>query len=123
MQRHEKLSGYGVLLWVWIFTAALAFSDRLAAATGPEIEGHVKDVFGRPVQDVNVSIENSRFQARTDAGGHYHIPYVPGQFTLVISKRGYTTHRIPLSLSGAARFPMQDVVVYPIPQVEGIYYR
>jgi protocatechuate 3,4-dioxygenase beta subunit len=45
-----------------------------------DIEGHVTDTAGNPIQGVLVTVFNSSLQATTDANGHYFISCVPPGF-------------------------------------------
>ena len=44
-------------------------------------EGEVRDNFGKPVNGVMVSIENSNFKSFTDPNGNYKLDYVPGELS------------------------------------------
>ena len=65
----------------------------------PVIEGEVKDCLDKPIENVRVSIKNTRLQTITDKKGKYSIEYIPGTFTVLYSKTDYTRHEMRLSLT------------------------
>ena len=93
-----------------------------ACSSKPEIEGTVKDYFGSPVEGVQVSIENSAFTAITDADGKYQIEYMPGTFTVVFTKDGYSTRKMKLNLATKDKFPAEDTVLIKLPDGHGVYF-
>ena len=86
-----------------------------------EIKGTVKDYFGQPVENANVSIAGSAFKTVTDKNGHYQLEYVPGSFTVVFSKDGYSTYEMPLNLTEKTKFPAEEVTLIRLPDKPGVY--
>lgn len=86
------------------------------------VKGVVKDPFGKGIQGVSVKIVNSTISSLTDANGCYFIEYVPGMFTIKFSKQGYTMHTLDLALQKKALFPAETMIMYPIPDEQGVYY-
>ncbi|HEY0140501.1 MAG TPA: carboxypeptidase-like regulatory domain-containing protein [Thermoanaerobaculia bacterium] len=76
-----------------------------------EITGAVHDAQGKPVSDARVSIPNSAYQAQTNEGGRYTIPFAPGTFEVRVEKAGYVTQSLQLSLTTAAPFQAETVVI------------
>ena len=94
----------------------------LSCGKKTDINGKVVDPIGNGMQGVSVMIENSSFKSVTDENGNYSIDYAPGSFKLIYSKSGYTTHELELNLSTKVNYPADSVVMYPIPENEGIYF-
>lgn len=86
------------------------------------IEGTVQDVFGNPLKDVTIKIENSTFTSVTDNSGHYSLDYAPGSIKLIFSKDGYTTMNLDLNIQQKAHYPAELMVLYPIPEESGMFY-
>ena len=93
----------------------------LAARGNGAINGFVKDHFGEPIKDVQVKIKHSRFTSKTNGKGKYVIKYIPGTFTVIYSKEGYSKHEITLSLSTKDEFPIEDVSLIKLPENPGVY--
>ena len=86
------------------------------------IVGIVNDIFGNPISDVSVGVENSAFSSMTDDSGNYSLDYAPGVFDVVFSKSGYTVSSLSLNIQQESRFPAEAVILYPIPAGEGVFY-
>jgi hypothetical protein len=87
-----------------------------------EIQGTVTDPFGNGIEGVTVSIERSDLHSSTGKNGHYSIPAILGTFTVKYSKPGYATQKITLISRRNTPFPLQTVIIYPIPKEPGLYY-
>lgn len=93
--------GSRVILWVTLafclsLTSGCLFFPRRGdpAGGGPEgrgsVAGVVRDVAGKPVAGVSVTLFNSSAVAVTDAGGRYSFPAVPAGWQAVfVRKEGY----------------------------------
>ena len=108
---------FGVILFL-----LLSSLFSIAWKNAEHIDGEVRDVFGKPLADVTVKVEKSRFEAMTDSSGNFSLDYAPGKFSLVFFKKGYTTRKLSLDISQKVYFPVETMVLYPIPQQEGVFY-
>lgn len=105
------------------FTLLLVITTFTFSGCGKKgINGHIIDSAGIGLKGVSVDIEKSSFTTVTDDGGNYLIDYVPGNFTIVFSKNGYTTHKVELNISSKTLFPAESIMMYPIPEEEGLYF-
>ena len=91
-------------------------------ACSKNIEGKVTDVFGNGVAGVAIKIDKSNYTTTTDNTGKYSLEYAPGSFSVKYAKSGYTTMRVDLNLQQKTKFPAEEVVMYPIPKEQGVYY-
>ncbi|MFI3185105.1 MAG: carboxypeptidase regulatory-like domain-containing protein [Methylococcaceae bacterium] len=98
-----------------------AVSILFAGCDSKKIEGQVNDPFGKPLAGANIQVELTQFAATSEADGRFILDYAPGQFTVKISKTGYTTQNIPLSIQQKTKLPLQPAVLYPIPETEGMF--
>ena len=87
----------------------------------PSIEGEIRDMFGDPLADVVVEIENSQFSAVTNKDGRYSVSYAPGTISLKAKKAGHSTKKIVLTLSDKSKFPAAPITLYQIPPVKGFF--
>lgn len=100
----------------------LIFASYISGCTdSARIEGKIVDPFQDPIQAVSITIENSAFSATSDGSGRFNIDYAPGKLALQASKPGHTTEQINLELSQKVKYPLNDTILYPIPQQAGIY--
>jgi hypothetical protein len=87
------------------------------------LHGTVRDYFGNPIEEVEVTVEhNNTFAALTDRNGEYSVHYGPGTFTVSYSKPGYTRQEVALCLPSEERFPMEDIIVCRVPKEKGVYW-
>jgi hypothetical protein len=101
---------------------AIELCVALAGCTKPVIQGRVIDVFKKPLGGVEVSIPKMAFTATTDSDGKYTISFAPGQFDVHLQKKGYTSATVPLNIAQAAAVPAAEVMLYPNPDKQAIYY-
>jgi hypothetical protein len=95
----------------------------LCVACGkPSLSGLVVDPFGVGLANATVGIENTNLSASTDDRGAYKIDYLPGAFRLQVKKPGYTSSAVAYNLSQPADVPAANIVLYPIPKSQGIFY-
>jgi ankyrin repeat protein len=85
------------------------------------ITGTVKDIAGQPLQGVAVKIKGSQIETLSDKNGNYRINYVPGNFTLIFAKKGYTSFELPLILLAKEKYPAEEVVLCKLPKEVGFY--
>jgi Carboxypeptidase regulatory-like domain len=88
---------------------AAVIAITLAACSKPVVSGRVMDAFGKPLEDVVVSIEGTSFATTTDHSGGYDIAFVPGQFKVHLKKDGYTSVTNSLNVAQATKVPAADV--------------
>jgi hypothetical protein len=93
----------------------------LIACERKQIQGSVRDPFGKAIDGVTVKIEKSSFETITDREGHYSLDYAPGTFILKFSKPSYTTQQLELTISQMTSFLAETVEMYPIPSSQGIF--
>jgi hypothetical protein len=86
------------------------------------MHGTVLDPFGDGVQGVVVDIVGTKFSATTDSDGNYSLDYAPGEFIVEFRKEGYTSASKTFKVSEKGPVPVEDVVLYPVPDEPGIYY-
>lgn len=86
------------------------------------IEGVVHDPFGKGIEGVSMQIPKTTFTASTDKNGKYSLNYIPGAFSVKYMKPGYTTRVMDLTIQTKSRFPVETIIMYPIPKDQGIYY-
>ena len=103
-------------------TLAAVIAIAWAACSKPVVSGRVLDAFGKPLQDVAVSVEGTSFATATDSNGGYDIEFVPGQFKVHLKKDGYTSVTNSLNVAQSTKVPAADVILYPRPAKPGIYY-
>lgn len=98
------------------FTSLMAFS----CLKSNRIEGKVVDFFGQPINDVEITIENSNFKSLSDKNGLYEIDYAPGDVKLVYLKNGYSENELHLNISEKSFFPAKDIKLIQMPIHKGI---
>jgi hypothetical protein len=117
----NKLGGHmrtrGTVLFVIVLSLAVSACGKPA-----RIVGTVQDIFGVPLRSAIIKIEKSTFTANSDESGMYSIDYAPGSIRLAISRPGYTTSSIDLSIQQKVYYPVEPIVLYPIPTQPGFYY-
>ena len=94
------------------------------SSCGPRarIEGEVRDAFGKPLGDVDVSIPNTAFKSATGSNGKYMLPFAPGKFSLTFAKLGYSEYSIIHEVSVETAVPLAVVTLYKKPQENGIWF-
>lgn len=97
------------------------FACLLGACGRKHVQGIVKDPFGNTIDSVSVQVVKSTFTALTNKNGEYSVDYVPGTFVMRFSKQGYTTQNMELTIQQKMRFPADTVIMYPIPESQGIF--
>lgn len=60
------------------------------------VSGSVTDADGKPIVGVRVFVEGTSAHVETDASGHYALPGVPAQGTLIYKMPGYRLGAIPI---------------------------
>jgi Carboxypeptidase regulatory-like domain len=102
---------------VRLLLSALLVSVVLLAgcSSKPSITGKVLDNFGSPLADARVTIKNSAFSTTTGSDGSYSIDFMPGSFTISITKPGYTEADTPLNIASTGIYPMSEVSLIKIP--------
>lgn len=87
-----------------------------------ELVGKVVDAFHQPLPEVTVTIAGSSFSSTTDSDGTYSIPYVPGNFSVIYSRSGYTLFQRDLSIATKETYPLDDSVLVRLPSKPGIAF-
>ena len=80
-----------------------------------QLTGMVKDAFGTPIADVEVSIPTTSFKTLTSQDGKYHLQFAPGSFSVYFAKHGFSSKSVSQSVSVETSVPLQDVVLYERP--------
>lgn len=111
-----KYLAYALILGLIFAISANAIYSKAS------INGVVEDYFGNPIEGVIVKIKNSRLEAITNKEGKYEVPYIPGSFTVMYSKDGYSKHEMNLNLSSKDEFPAEDVTLCKVPESLGVYF-
>jgi hypothetical protein len=104
-----------------IGTAATAV--LLLASCGPKarVVGEVRDGFGTPLRDVEVSIPTTAFKDRTGSNGKYAIPFAPGKFSLGFARSGYSSYSVNQEVSVETTVPLATITLYKHPPEKGIW--
>lgn len=100
----------------------LGVSFLVLACGNRGMHGTVLDPFGDGVEGVVVDIVGTKFSATTGRDGHYSLDYAPGEFTVEFRREGYTSTSKTFTVSQKGPLPVEDVVLYPVPDEPGIYY-
>jgi len=112
-----------IFLWISVFTSIILYSASCSALFGKAlINGCVKDYWGTPIQNVKVKVKNSKYKSFSDKKGRYSVEYVPGTFTVLYSKEGYSSYEMQLSLSSKEKFEAEDVKLIKLPEKQGVYF-
>ena len=85
------------------------------------LTGTVRDIFGRPLTEVEVHIQGTQFRATTGADGSYACEYVPGKIKASYEKTAYFGVERQWELAAAAKFPAELVMLTPEPPKAGFY--
>ncbi len=86
------------------------------------IEGTVIDEFGQPLTGVSVKVIGTQFEDQTDNSGQYSVGYVPGEFTVHISKSGYSDTTFSVNIATESLLPIQTYPIYKMPEEKGIFF-
>lgn len=107
-----------------LYTFCYAFCTILLTSCGQSdhITGTVKDVFGDPIEGVQVSVENTGFGAKTAANGTYDLDYAPGKIVVGYSKEGFEPASLAVEIHQKVKFPAKEITLYPLPQTKGIFW-
>lgn len=105
-----------------IFFLLIALFFLSTGCSKKNVEGVVKDPFGKGVEGVMVQVLKSQFKTMTNGSGKYSVDFAPGSFTIQFSKPGYTTLQIDLTIQEKSHFPAETITLYPIPKEQGIFY-
>ncbi len=86
---------YGILSGLFFVFAALGSAN----AQNAQIKGQVTNTNQKPIPDINISLQNTRFGDASNIDGYYTISNIPaGDYTLVVSGVGYTNQRKSISI-------------------------
>lgn len=107
---------------LFIYLFILSSMTILLSSCGSKLEGNVVDIFGTPVSDAEIQIENTDYKAKTDKNGHFEMKFKPGEFSIKYSKKEYTSHIIKLNRPDDKSFKTDTVMIYPNPKEKGIYF-
>ena len=83
------------------FLSLLVILTALGSANAQDatIQGQVTNAKQKPVPNINVSLQDTRYGSATDNQGQYSITNIPaGDYTLVVSGVGYTNQRKSISI-------------------------
>ncbi|KAL9652296.1 hypothetical protein ABK040_011954 [Willaertia magna] len=84
------LDGY----WNDNLNALLSYMENIKYA----IVGNVTDELGNPISNANVTIIGNDKVIFTTEGGVFHRLVIPGTYTVVVSKEGYTSDRLQVTM-------------------------
>jgi len=120
-QKKSKIKNktYRYLL-VFIYTSFACIS--MTGCERNNIHGTVSDVFENSVEGVIIKTQNDNITAITNKDGEYSLKCKPGTYTLLFSKKGYTSHMSELSIQNEPLYQVDPVTIYPIPEDNGMYY-
>lgn len=104
----------------WLFIIIISYTLS-SCATHYKMQGVVKDIFGNPISQVKIWINNTNFQTISNEKGEYSIDYVPGKFDLHFKKAGYTSEILNFELHAKDHIPVSPVKLHPIPLEKGLY--
>ncbi len=83
-----------ILIFIFLFSVAIDFTNAQRYHTDANIVGHVVSG-GEHIPFVNISVKGTTIGSLTDRTGHFHLVDVPlGQITVVASFVGYKTQEI-----------------------------
>lgn len=99
-----------ILLFRFFFAVLIL---TLAGCGKPVLYGKVTDPAGQPVSGAFVSVENTGFVAMTAEDGGYELDYPAGELKLIVSKSGYNTMEMSLSIPRKRRYPVPEVQLQP----------
>jgi hypothetical protein len=85
----------------------------ILASCGPKarVVGEVRDGFGKPLRDVDVSIPTTAFKDRTGSDGKYAIPFAPGKFSLGFARSGYSSYSVNQEVSVETTVPLAMITL------------
>ncbi|MGO9129968.1 MAG: carboxypeptidase-like regulatory domain-containing protein [Polyangia bacterium] len=95
----------------------------LLASCGPKarVVGEVRDGFGKPLPDVEVSIPTTAYKDRTGSNGKYAIPFAPGKFSLTFARAAYSNYSVNQEVSVETTVPLAAITLYKHPPEKGIW--
>lgn len=95
-----------------------------ATSCGPKarVIGEVKDNFGHPIANVEVSIPSTALKTRTDASGKYNLHCVAGKFSVAFAKDGYLGVSVSQDVAVETTIPLQAVTLYRLPATPGLWF-
>jgi hypothetical protein len=99
-----------------------AFALLAGCRAKPLLEGEVLDGFSKPLKDVSVVVESTRFKAVTDFAGRYQVAYFPGKVNLRYFKDGYTAHTLNFEIATENSVPVERIVLHRIPSTQGVWF-
>lgn len=103
--------GFGLLMLTYV---------SCGQASRAELEGTVVGLNGRPLQ-ATLKIDGLAEQTLADAGGHFVLPYVPGQFVLVAESKDHLPLHKTWILSERQRVQLEPLVLTPRPPGPGLW--
>uniref|UniRef100_B3EJW8 Uncharacterized protein n=1 Tax=Chlorobium phaeobacteroides (strain BS1) TaxID=331678 RepID=B3EJW8_CHLPB len=87
-----------------------------------KIEGVIVDPFGKGVENAEVEILGSTFKSKANSKGEFGVDYVPGEIIVRFTKKGFTSHQVSLNIRQKYSYPLDTLVMYPMPKDRRLYY-
>ena len=97
------------------------FSSVLFISCSKQIEGKVLDNFGKPIEDVEVSISNTQYKTTSNKSGEYAIDYAAGEVIINFQKEGYIDKNDLLYITEKQTYPLKEKTLVKLPDQLGIY--
>jgi hypothetical protein len=86
------------------------------------VVGEVHDGFGKPLGDVEISMQTTAYKATTGSNGRYAVPFAPGKFTMSFQRLGYSTYSVTQEISVETTVPLATVTLYKRPPEQGVWF-
>jgi hypothetical protein len=119
---HQRLSLAYLVQTPLVWGAPVIMLLLVSCSPKARLVGEVRDGFGKPLSDVEVSIPSTAFKSTTGSNGKYAVPFAPGKFSVSFVKNGYSSYSLSQEVSVETTVPLAMVTLYKRPPEQGVWF-
>jgi len=112
-QMYSNCLGKFLKIFFLLVVTAVISLFIIGCSESPTIQGKVTNIYGKPIQNVEVSVRGTTFTTKTNKTGDYSVPFVPGEFSVDYKLLSYQPKSIHLKISHSTKYPASTIILEP----------